>query len=302
MHKITVLIPVYNGEKYIKRCLDSIVNQTYKNIEIIVINDGSTDATLSLLSKYSNIKVYNKKHEGISLTREYAIKKCKTEYFIFVDSDDYLESNAIEKLYNKMINTNSDIVMGCIDNKLNDDLIITNNKFDYIFNHKIPYYMVLWNKLYKKSIFKNVKFPNVEIGEDDYITLELLKKIKKITVLPCKTYNYCLNENSLTFNKSKYYEDIIYIYKQRYLFFKNTKYEKIAYKQYLDNCIRIYCQFNLKKEVKNKIWLKFKNECKKINLKYLFFKIFPSSYCILFNIKKIVLRRYYENSNCFCYK
>ena len=112
MPKISILIPVYNGEKYIKKCLDSAISQTYKNIDIIVIDDGCTDNTVNIVKQYKNIKIYhNSKNMGIGFSRNLAIQKCETDLFIFLDSDDTLEKNCIELLYNKMISTNADIVM-----------------------------------------------------------------------------------------------------------------------------------------------------------------------------------------------
>lgn len=103
--KITVIVTAYNQEKYIDRCMQSILKQTYKNLDIIVIDDGSTDETTKIVKKYQNTKIYSKPNEGIYSARNLGISLCKTKYFIFVDSDDYLEPNAIEILYKAITRT-----------------------------------------------------------------------------------------------------------------------------------------------------------------------------------------------------
>ena len=107
MDKISIIVPVYNNYNFLDKCLDSIINQTYKNIEIILINDGSTDNSLKKLKKYakvdSRIILINKKNEGVSKARNDGIKISTGKYITFVDSDDYLECDAIEKIYIALI-------------------------------------------------------------------------------------------------------------------------------------------------------------------------------------------------------
>ena len=114
MYKVSVLIPVYNVEKYLSKCLDSIIQQTYKDIEIIIINDGTTDSSLDIAnlyaSKYNFIHVFSYDNAGISTTRNRALEKATGDYYLFVDSDDYLHPHMIENMIEKAITTNSDIV------------------------------------------------------------------------------------------------------------------------------------------------------------------------------------------------
>lgn len=112
--KVSIIVPVYNVEKYIDRCLNSLVNQTLKEIEIIIVNDNTPDNSMKICEEYAKrdnrIKIYNKEqNEGLGLTRNYGIKKANGEYIAFVDSDDYVDNDFYEKLYNKIIKTNSDI-------------------------------------------------------------------------------------------------------------------------------------------------------------------------------------------------
>ena len=110
---ISVVVNVYNGEKYIKKCLDSITNQTYKDLEILVINDGSTDDTERVVKsiKDKRIRLINQKNMGLSLSRNVAIEKFKGDYIFFVDSDDFIEKDTIEYLYNLSIKNNSLLTM-----------------------------------------------------------------------------------------------------------------------------------------------------------------------------------------------
>ena len=113
MVKVSIIVPVYNVEKYLSKCLESLINQTLKDIEIICVNDGSTDNSLSILKEYANkdsrIKIIDKQNEGVSVARNTGIEVATGEYLIFVDSDDYLVENACEKALNTIEHNNSDI-------------------------------------------------------------------------------------------------------------------------------------------------------------------------------------------------
>ena len=114
MAQITVILPVYNVEKYLKQCLDSIVNQTFKDFECLCVNDGSTDNSLSILQEYAQkdkrFKIITQKNGGTSVARNTGIKHTNTKYLTFIDSDDWITENYLEILYNKIEETNADIV------------------------------------------------------------------------------------------------------------------------------------------------------------------------------------------------
>lgn len=114
--KISIVIPVYNVEKYLRTCLDSVVNQTFKDIEIVIVNDGSKDGSLDILKEYESrypklITVYSTENRGVSHARNYGIARSHGEYLLFVDSDDYIEPDMCEKLYEKASKDNNDIVI-----------------------------------------------------------------------------------------------------------------------------------------------------------------------------------------------
>lgn len=293
--KISIIVVTYNAEKYIERCIQSIINQTYKNIEIIIINDGSTDNTKNIINKYEGLaRIYHKKNEGVSSARNLGISMCKTKYFMFVDSDDYLEPTAVSILYKKLIDTNSDIVMGSVDNKIKEEHVLTNdNKYDYLLDSKIIYLMVPWNKLYKTKIFEDLKFPNITTTEDEYLITYILQKINKMIIIPQKTYNYVINNNGLSSKLLEYYEEAIWSFRDRMIFFKDSKYNKKAKKQYMNYCIYLYNKFREEKIKKRDLIIEVK-KCLQENkkLKYYIFCYANELYYFLYKIRGKIWKKY----------
>lgn len=209
MIKVSVVVPVYNMEDKIKRCLDSLVNQTLKDIELIVINDGSKDKSDEIIkkyvSKYPNIIYINRSNKGISYTRNEGIKKAKGKYIGFVDSDDYAELDMYEKMYNILEETNMDIAI-CNYYKFNSDgktkvnissecsigSISDNPKMIY----KIDYNP--WNKLYNRKLWNNVLFPDKLKYEDLEAVLKVCLKTDNIIYVDDYLYNYLINDNGET--------------------------------------------------------------------------------------------------------
>ena len=217
MVDVSVIVPVYNGEKYIKRCIDSILNQTFKNLECIVVNDGSTDNTLKILKKYKDtrLKVINKNKSGVSASRNIAIDKANGEYIDFVDCDDWLSPEAITLKYNAMINHNVDMVVSDFYRVVDDRLSCKSQfKKEAVVSRKVYatkmsekpaefYYGVLWNKFYKKSIINkyNIKMlDDVDWCEDLIFNMEYIKHVKNIFILKSPTYYYVKTEGSLVNN------------------------------------------------------------------------------------------------------
>lgn len=209
---ITVIINVYNEERFIKKCLDSVVNQTYKNLEILIINDGSTDNTLKICKKYKDkrIKIITTKNLGLSLSRNVGIDNAKGEYLYFVDADDFIEEDAIEYLYNlckkydcelstckplTIFNYNYTLKqppekIDILDSKamlkkiiLSEDLAVT-----------------LWNKLIRKEIFEDIRFQD-RIINDITVTYKLAIKSHKIVYSNQRKYYYLRHKNAITVNK-----------------------------------------------------------------------------------------------------
>ena len=199
---ITVVIPIYNVEKYLERCIKSIINQTYKNIEILLVNDGSPDDSKEIMEKYKEndkrIKCFYKKNGGLSDTRNYAINIASGKYICFIDGDDYIENTFVEKLYNKIIEDKSDLAW-CNFNLVNDDgkydEIIINDK--NIYDFEMP---SACNKLYNVDIFKknNIYFPVGIWYEDLATTPRILFSTNKISWVNEGLYNYYFNDKSIT--------------------------------------------------------------------------------------------------------
>lgn len=238
---ISIVVPIYNMEKYLDKCINSIINQTYKNIEIILVDDGSTDKSSKIINKYKKldkrIKAYYKKNGGLSDARNYGIDKATGEYIGFIDSDDYIEKNMYETLYNNIIKYNADIsVVGFnvvyestdIKNRVEyqevtDKLEIYNRKeaFDLLFDAN-KFGNFAWNKLYKKELFKNIKYPLGKKMEDLGTTYKLVEISNKIVYEPLKLYNYFQRSGSIMNNKDlKFMKDIYLLSYERFIYYDN---------------------------------------------------------------------------------
>lgn len=218
MAKISIIVPVYNTEKFLEKCLNSLINQTLKDIEIICINDGSTDKSLQILEKFANkdkrIQIINQTNSGLSVARNIGIKKAKGEYIGFVDSDDWVDLNFFEQLYINVKKYNADIGVAGIKRirsykwkyhiKLEKEEVIqdTNKKFKKC---DVPEKCYVWNKIYKLSELQklNINFePNVYF-EDRLFTAQVLINLKTLVTVPDIYYNYWTNPNSIVKTKSK---------------------------------------------------------------------------------------------------
>ncbi len=212
--KLSIIVPVYNVEKYLERCLESLVNQTIKEYEIIIVVDGSTDNSIKIVKKYKEkysnlIKYVETENRGLSAARNYGIDLAKGEYIGFVDSDDYVATDMYEKLYNCAKDNNYDVVV-CDYCKITDEKqkevkleITSNSTLDEIVVNSRPY---ACNKIFKKNIFKkyNLKFPEGLIFEDICTVYPLLMRSKQIGYVNESMYFYCYNRSgSIMKNKNR---------------------------------------------------------------------------------------------------
>lgn len=212
--KISIIIPVYNVEEYLPKCLNSVINQTLTDIEIICINDGSTDNSLEILNEFAKqdrrITIINKENEGVSKARNFGLKRATGKYLMFVDSDDWLELTACEEAYQTIEKDNSDLVI------FNYYTVKGNTKWKYswckkfdgnecfYFNEAIDniFYVTtsMWGKLIRRS-FNNVLYnENLQMAEDAVYLWELLLKNPKISVLATPLYNYLQRSSSAMYN------------------------------------------------------------------------------------------------------
>lgn len=219
--KVSIIVPVYNTEIYLKECLESLVNQSLKNIEIIIVNDGSTDKSSLIINEYSkkykNIIVINTNNVGVGAARNLGIKKASGEYIAFVDSDDFIEKEMYEVLYKIANNTDSDIVISGINFYYENLEEFNDNKFE----NEIKYYYrkdilqnffmgnvstYSWNKMYKRDIFcmNNLNYSeDTSTGEDIIVAIKAINLCTKVARINNKLYNYRQREGSITHIYSK---------------------------------------------------------------------------------------------------
>ena len=255
---VSIIIPCYNAEKTIKRCLESVISQTYKNIEIVIINDGSIDKTDSIIKKYINdnrIKYYNRSNHGIGKTRNFGMKEATGEYITFLDSDDYLPNDAIDNLYKLAQKNKLDLVVSdyYVDNKnIKSEKIkffpITNvkNNPNLIFDINLA----PWNKLYKKELIENIKFEENLKYEDAPFVIESIIKAKRIGKLDKETYYYVVNPNSETTIRD---ERIFDIFKILDIIGRLVENKKQLTEVYKTLCIRIICNYNIQQRYQKKL-------------------------------------------------
>ena len=215
---ITIIVPVYKVEDYLERCIESIINQTYNNLEIILVDDGSPDNCGKICDEYQirdkRIKVIHKENGGVSAARNDGIAASTGQYIAFIDSDDYIKKEYIEKLYLNLKKNNCDIsICSYVETNDNTYPVEKNKEETYIYNseqvmEKIMYqreiYTSVWCKLFKKELFGNIVFPTESnIGEDLATVYKLITKSKKIVYSREKNYCYFQRNNSLIKSRFK---------------------------------------------------------------------------------------------------
>ena len=230
---ISIIINVYNGEDYIKRCVDSAVNQTYKNLEILIINDGSTDNTLKICESYKDkrIKIITQNNIGLSMSRNVGIENATGEYLYFIDADDFVENDVIEYLYG--LTKKYDAMMYTCDTKeiYNYEYEIEHReeKIEEVECKEVLKRILLgtdrsgttWNKLYKKELFDGIRFEN-RIINDVVVTYKLVLAAKKVIYSNQQKYLYVRHENSITgMDKEDRTMDFYLANRERYDYIKN---------------------------------------------------------------------------------
>lgn len=253
--KVSIVVPVYNTSKYLADCMDSLINQSLRDIEIICINDGSTDNSLEILEEYakkdSRVKIFTIKNSGLSLARNYGIEQSRGKYIGFVDSDDYVDEYMFEKLYISCKNNDLDLAI-CKISLFDDETGEINNNLNYynlgvfkdlnkeVFNSddttQFTCNIVVnaYNKLYRKSLLEDnsIEFPPHLIFEDEIFFIKTYLNSKRISIVNEFLYYYRLNrEGSITYlEKENDYVDMVEIYKrEREIFKEANKYSEYKY-------------------------------------------------------------------------
>ena len=244
---ISIIIPIYKVEQYLDKCIQSIINQTYKNLQIILVNDGSPDNCGKICDEYAlkdnRIEVIHKINGGLSDARNVGIGRAKGKYIGFVDSDDYIEKDMYENMYNLLEERNADVCICNFYNVIENNNIIKNpnngiqeyNKIDILkeilLDKQIQSYA--WNKLYKSELFDNVKYPVGKKYEDIGTTFYILEKCNKVVVTDLPKYYYLNRIDSIVNNLSEQtvidYVDLI---NERYDYIENKYSELRRYNIY----------------------------------------------------------------------
>lgn len=206
---VSVIIPVYNVEHYLKKCIDSVLQQTLKNIEILIVNDGSTDNSQSIISQYQEefpelIKSYTKENGGLSSARNFALEKANGEYITFLDSDDYLDNDYLEVLYKEAKKYNSDMVCSGQRKVLETGKILAELKYPVQKNpNTILRRLNISGKIYKKSYIEkhNMRFALGKTYEDDPFNLVMLFMAQNFRIVNYEGYNQLVHEGSITSKK-----------------------------------------------------------------------------------------------------
>lgn len=262
---ISVIIPAYNAEKTIERCLNSVINQTYNNLEIIVVNDGSTDNTetvvKSLASVDGRVRLITIENGGVSHARNTGIDSAKGEYITFVDSDDYIDDSMYESLLNLIKKYNVKIAHSSyknVDENKNVISIVGNTNRIVIQNHDEAIECLiggklfaggLWNKLYSSELFDGCRLDeSIRINEDVLLNFILFDKIEKSAYTDNAYYNYVANLSSSTHTSNAYFKYNQSLYVSKIILEKSQgkSYEQLAKRRVADNVLGLYkgCVFS----------------------------------------------------------
>jgi len=291
--KISIVIPIYKVEKYLDKCVESVLCQTYKNLEIILVDDGSPDNCPKKCDEWAKkdnrIKVIHKANGGLSDARNCGIDNACGDYIMFVDSDDYLTINALEKLTEILERNNADFVMGGVTifkedttpqvEKSNEreQLFEGEQVIENIYKSEIPFIMTAWAKLYKISIFENLRYEVGKIHEDEFMYHKFMAKTRKFVYTSFPVYNYLVRSSGITGSVSeKNLEHTIEAFIERFKFMEKNFPNRHAknVNMHLSNLRALYVskRFNAKykKLIKEEFKKTYKEPVKKIFLNRLF--------------------------------
>ena len=233
--KLSIIVPVYNGEKYLEECLTSIVDELSSDMELIIVNDGSNDSSLKICQKFTyntNVQIFTNDNHGVSYSRNFGIDKAKGDYVCFVDSDDILCKNWSKNVFDAITN-NSDFILflSGIDNNMEKEKML-----EYIFkvDNKFQWISTPWSKLFKREILNkyNIRFKEDVInGEDMLFNAEVVLSTNRISYIDSSIYNYRINPLSVTKTfKSK-------IFNSDQIFLKNIE---CIFEQHKLSCSKFY--------------------------------------------------------------
>lgn len=327
MCKISIIVPVYNVERYLDKCISSILEQSFTDFELIIVNDGSKDNSGRICDEYKDsdlrIKVIHQENRGLSVARNVGIEIARGKYITFIDSDDFIHPNMLEILYNNILQNKADISI-CdyhlvyegkeVSQKFGDNKIRVYNNIEgvkKIIEKSEASMIIACSKLYRRSLFDNIRYPVGKYHEDEFVTYKLLYKSTKIVVTDAKLYYYLKRSNSITgsnysikrLEKLEALEDAI-------IFFKNENNKELTYLaeyRYLLNIqiayYRVKYEMNCNKGIMDKLKIQYNekfNEFADNNMKSIsiikrsalkVFYICPNLYCVLVKLYLICISK-----------
>jgi len=332
---ISVIVPIYNVEKYLNRCIDSIINQTHRNLEIILVDDGSPDNCPKICDEYAKkdnrIIVIHKKNGGLSSARNAGLDICNGEYVSFIDSDDFISNCFIEILLRVLVENKSDIseckflkfkeneeqILLDTINEYKNVLTDTSSIFDSrqmqlkLFDFDCVNHVVVWNKIYKKDIYKGLRFPNGKIHEDEYTTYKAFSNAKTVAIINKELYFYRYVNTSIMgrkFNEKRL--DILEAYEEKKEFYRDDneilklvvlKYQYLLKKCFFDTKRYIkdnkdICS-NISKKLKSNIkdYKLFETSKKRLAFE-MFFAYFSNLYYYIARIKDRLNYKFWSSS------
>ena len=326
MREISIIVPVYNVENYLDRCISSILEQSFTDFQFILVNDGSKDNSGTICDEYakkdSRIKVIHQDNLGLSAARNIGIEASQGKYITFIDSDDFIHTNMLYILYNNLLENKADISV-CnynlvYEDKLttrdwgNNDIAVYNNieSVKKIVEKSETVMIIAWGKLYKRDLFDDIRYPVGKYHEDEFVTYKLLYKSTKTVVTDAKLYYYLQRSNSITgstysikrleklealeeavmFFKSKSNEELVELAQYRYMLNIQIAYYKVKYEMNHEKIVmdKLRLQYNKKfHEFKNNV--ESITVMKKMALKI--FYTFPNLYCSLIRLYLICVSK-----------
>lgn len=314
MHElISVIVPVYNVEKYLEKCVQSICQQTYQNLEIILVNDGSPDQCGllcdELAKKDSRIKVIHKVNGGLSDARNAGIDKASGKYIMFIDSDDYINIRMIEKLHHCLTENSADMSICQFKYVYENDIVDIHEALEdgevhvfdapehieNLFNERNLQTVVAWNKLYKKELWDRLRYPKGKIHEDEFVIHHLLNLCSKVVYLDMKLHYYLQRSSSImgisySLKRLQGVEALL----ERVHFYKGTPFELKARYRYLqvliENFYLVKEHYPTRKDLLSDLVNQFNKQLKQTKglskSTYLRFKIFSFNQSLYQYMKK----------------
>lgn len=253
MAKISVIVPVYKVESYIQRCVDSILNQTYTDLEILLVDDGSPDTCGKICDEYagkdSRVSAFHKVNGGLSDARNFGCQYATGEYIIFVDSDDYLELDIFQYLYNNIQKYQADMATCGVYDVYDDHTKTQESGGEFVCSGQKAFEYILkgvfirgeiWNKLMKRELIQGLQFPKGKLYEDIFYTARLMQRVSKVCVGTKPKYYYIHRSESITGKPYRtQLHDIIEAYEENYTVVCDVFPELIE----LAECLRLWSRF-----------------------------------------------------------